>query len=235
MTKRLARQLRASTVEELFQQAPVLDLEEITHAIGTSSRTVCRYLSKLRYLSSYSHAGRYYTLAHVPRFDAHGIWAHQEVRFSRHGTLRATVVVLVREAPEGRTQEELKVILGLRVHDTLRSLVREGLLARQRVEAVYLYTAPDPERTAAQLEQRRRPRAPRPEPEALGPPPPLDLARVVDVLLAVIHGPKDDAPTIAARLRLGGSGVTDEQVEAVFAQYGLGKKTAPSRSQRSRR
>jgi hypothetical protein len=235
MTIRLAKQLRAPTVEELFQQAPVLKLEEITHAIGTSSRTACRYLSKLRYLSSYSHAGRYYTLAHIPRFDAHGLWAHKEVRFSKHGTLRATVVVLVREAPEGRTQEELKVILGLRVHDTLRSLVREGLIARHRAEAVYLYTDPAPERAAAQLERRHRARIPSPKPEAPGPPPPLDLARVVDVLLAVIHGPKDDATTIAARLRLEGAAVTDEQVERVFAQYGLGKKTARSRSQHSRR
>jgi len=63
----------------------------------------------------------------------------------------------------------------------------------------------------------------------------LDLPRVVEVLVAVIHAPQDDATTIAARLRAGGVAVTDAQVEAVLAQYPLQKKTAPSRSPRSRR
>jgi len=56
---------------------------------------------------------------------------------------------------------------------------------------------------------------------------------VVDLLLAVIRAPKDDADTIAARLRAGGLAVEDGQVEAVLAQYGLEKKTARSRSRRS--
>jgi hypothetical protein len=58
---------------------------------------------------------------------------------------------------------------------------------------------------------------------------------VIDVLVAVIQAPKDDAHAIAARLRATGLAVSDEQVEVVFAQYGLEKKTARSRSTRSRR
>jgi len=193
-------------------------------------------LDRLGYLSSYSHAGRYYTLGDIPTFAAHGLWFYGEARFSKHGTLRATVVVLVREAPAGHTHEELQGIVGLRIHDTLRSLVADRVLGRERVEAVYLYVDADLKRAAAQLEQRRRMRAAPPiAPGVDKRSPPLDLARVVDILLAVIHGPKEDAAAIAARLRQGGLAVSDEQVEAVFTQYGLEKKTALSRSRRSRR
>jgi hypothetical protein len=89
---------------------------------------------------------------------------------------------------------------------------------------VYVYVDSDAERAAAQLERRRG--SVRTEPAGAAPtgPPPLDLARVVDVLLAVIHAPKDDAGRIAARLRARGLAVDDDQVEAVFAQYGLEKK-----------
>jgi hypothetical protein len=231
-----SRDAHVHTLEQFFKRNLVAQLPELRDALKVRSRTTVFFaLKTVGYLTSYTHAGRYYTLAHLPRFDARGLWAHGEVRFSKHGTLRSTVVVLVRQAPAGHTHEELHLVLGLRVHDTLRSLVEDGLLCRERVEAVYVYTDTDPERAAAQLEQRRLTTTPEPGPVTGLSPPIPDLARVVDILLAVIHGPKDDAATIAARLRLDGIGVTDEQVQAVFAQYGLGKKTARSRSRRSRR
>ena len=228
---------RAQRTERLFRRRLVVQLKPLERALRTSTRTVFRVLDRLGYLSSYSLAGAYYTLRQIPTFDAHGLWFHGEVRFSRHGTLRATVVVLVGEAPAGHTHEELEAILGLRVHDTLRSLVAARALGRERVAAVYVYVHPDADRAAAQLERRRRmaqvPPAPAPVQEE--PPAALDLPRVVEVLVAVIRVPTADAATIATRLRAGGVAVTDEQVEAVFAQYTLQKKTARSRSPRSRR
>ena len=218
-----------------FKRHPVAELEDLCRAVRRSGRTVFRALEKLGYHSSYSHAGRFYTLRTVPKFDGRGLWFYGEVRFSAHGTLRATIVVLIKQAPAGHTHEELAVILGLRVHDTLRSLVEAKEVGRERIEAVYVYVDSDPGRAAAQLGRRRKPSRVEPAGVTLLPPPPLDLARVVDVLLAVIHAPKDDARTIAARLRAGGLAVADEQVEAVFSQYDLGKKTARSRSRRSPR
>jgi hypothetical protein len=225
------------SLENLFKRQGIAQISELRRALGVRSRTTVFFaLKAVGYYSSYSYAGRYYTLAHIPRFDAHGLWSHGEVRFSKHGTLRATVVVLVQQAPEGRTHEELQVILGVRVHDTLRKLVEDRLLGRERVESVYLYTDADPERAAAQIEQRRDRSVSTPAVVAAEQAaPPLDLRLVVDILLAVIDAPKDDAATIAARLRLGGLVVSQEQVEAVFEHYGLEKKTARSRWKRSRR
>jgi len=187
-----------SLLEGLFERQQIAQLSDLRSALGVRSRTTVFFALKAAgYYTSYTHTGRYYTLAHIPRFDARGLWSHGEVRFSKHGTLRATVIVLVRLAPDGRTHEELQGFLGVRVHDTLRSLVNGGLLGRERVETVYVYTDAAPERSAAQLEERRRVSASKPG-AAQRPRSPLDL-------------------------------------EAVFAQYGLGKKTARSRSKRSRR
>jgi hypothetical protein len=192
-------------------------------------------------LSSYSHAGKYYTLNHIPMFDRRGLWFHGEVRFSKHGTLRRTVVVLVTEASAGHTHEELAVVLGLRVHDTLRSLVETSEIGRVHIGVAYIYVAADPTRASEQLSQREALRATKAATQQRASAVPLaassapDLARVIDVLVAVIHAPRDDAHTIAARLRAEGLVVTNEQVEAVFEQYELAvKKTARSRSRRSR-
>jgi hypothetical protein len=224
------------SLHKLFERKRVAPLAELRRALGVRSRTTVFFaLRAAGYFSSYSHAGRYYTLRQIPEFDAHGLWFFGEIRFSKHGTLRATVVVLVREAPAGRTHEELEVLLGLRVHDTLRSLVETRTLGRQRVQSVYVYLDSDPQRAAAQFEERRRTVvALVPEPVYRASPI-LDPPRVVQVLVTVIQAPKDNARAIAARLRANGLVVSDEQVEAVFMHYELGKKTARSRSPRSRR
>jgi hypothetical protein len=193
---------------------------------------VFRVLTKAGYLTSYNHAGKYYTLRRIPRFDANGLWFHGEVRFSVHGTLRTTIVVLVRKSAAGYTHDELALIVGLRVHDTLFSLVKSQLVAREQIDAVYVYFDSDPERHKTQREQRRRPT----EPVLAGrPPPPLDLPRVVEVFVAMLQAPSDKPPAIGARLRASGADVSDEQVEAYIKHYALEKNTARSRSPHSRR
>ncbi len=219
-------------LDALFHRRPVAELGELQSCLGTTCRaTVFRALRKAGYLTSYSHAGRFYTLRSIPRFDLNGLWSHGDAHFSLYGTLRETILCLTQKAPGGYTHEELQAILGLRTHNTLRSLVEANLLVRERIVGSFLYLAGDQERATAQLQERARAAIP----DVITRPAPLDNARTVAVLVAVIHAPGDDASAIADRLRAEGVDVSDEQVEAVFACYELEKKTAPSRSRRSRR
>ena len=194
-----------------------------------------RALSAVGYLTSYSHAGRYYTLQSLPRFDEDGLWAHGGVLFSRDRTLRQTVVRMVETSSAGHTHPELQARLRLRVHDTLLDLVEEQQLSRVPLHRLFLYVSPHPERATQQVASRRT----RPLPEAVIPrtDKDLELAAVVEVLAEVIHGTviRLDAAEVTARLLARGIAVTVAQVERVFHRHGVGKKTAPSRSPRSRR
>jgi len=218
-------------LEKLFQGKHVVLLDELRDALQTHSRTtIFRVLSGVGYYTSYSHAGRFYTLKDIPKFNDLGIWFWRDVGFSAHGTLRATAVSLVEQAPAGQTHEELQGQLRLRLYDTLRDLVEAKALTRQLWEDVYVYLNADAEAAAAQWAKRqtlvRYPVEPKP---VL----PLDPARVIDILVDVIHHPKDDAQATARRLNARGLAVTSEQVEAIFANYGV-KKTARPRLRRSR-
>ena len=215
---------------QLFARTPVADLQMLQATLGTTSRTtVFRILSDTDYLTSYSHAGRYYTLEDIPQFDADGLWAHGDILFSRHRTLSRTVVHFVEGAAAGQTQAELQAKLRLRVHDTLYALVRTNQITRTELERLYLYLSADRGRAHAQLGERQRlleslPKlAPVPEPTL-----------VIEVLLGVIHHPRLDPMALASRLHQQGKAITPAVVAAVFAAYGV-KKTAPSRSRRSRR
>ena len=217
-------------LEQLFARRPVADLTDLGRALGTSSRmSVFRRLSSLGYLSSYTHTGRYYTLASVPEFDANGLWRWEQVGFSRDGTLKATVQRLVETSSAGHSQRELQVRLGVRVHNPLLELVEDETLRRERVEDEYVYVAPERGRAAAQLERRRALAG-----VGMVPPGP---ALEVEVLLEVIHGvrlPDLDAAKLAARLAARGIRASVAEVAAVLERHGL-KKTPPSRSRRSKR
>lgn len=217
-----------SQLNQLFRRKRAALLNDLRSALGTTSRTtVFRILKAVGYFTSYSHAGRYYTLRRIPKFDRWGLWTWREVGFSSHGTLRATAVFLIEQSAAGQTHEELEQRLGLRVYDTLRSLVRAGAIARERFEDVYLYLSADSKKAAAQIGARRKLQVPAPAATL-----PLDLLLVIDILVQVIHHPREDAAGIAGRLRSAGRAVTDGQVDQVFLAYGVKKTVARSRSRR---
>jgi len=212
-----------SALEKLYRTKRVALLDDLREALHTQSRTtIFRVLSAAGYLTSYSHAGRYYTLKRIPKFDSHGLWLHRDVGFSWHGTLRATVIQLVEKSPAGQTHSELQDLLQLRVHDTLRLLIQDHTLTRKQFQDAYLYLSSKPKRASAQWTQRQ-------QLAATAIPAEMEPSRLIDVLVDVIRHPSDDAGAVSRRLRaLGQSSVTAEQVEAVFTRYDL-KKTARSR------
>jgi hypothetical protein len=219
---------KVKKLENFFRHRLIVRLDELQRALRVSGRTVFRILGRMGYLSSSSHAGKYYTLARTPSFDADGLWAHSGVLFSSHRTLRNTVVHLVNKAPAGHTHPELQDRLRLRVYDTLHDLVAAHEIGRAEIEQLYLYVSAEPARAEAQIDERQRLIS---KPPSAAPLP--DAAVVIEVLLAVIHSPKPDVETLAALLRAQGKAIAPGQVEAVWAHYELGKKKPASR--RSRR
>lgn len=216
-------------VTSFFRGQPVGDLEALFTVLTTHSRmSVFRRLSDAGYFSSYSHAGRYYTLADIPQFDRDGLWHCQGVGFSRYGSLKSTVEHLVKESEAGRTHSELHVRLQVRVHNTLLELVRGRRIGREPFDRQYLYVSAEPARARSQTALRRQ------QPERIATahvPSPI----VIAVLLELIQGARvqADAERVAARLAARGLAVTVEQVEAVLTSYAL-KHTPGSRSRRSR-
>ena len=66
-------------LESLFEKQKVATLPELQSALGCQARmTVFRKLNDLRYLSSYSHAGKYYTLPKMVEFNDKGLWLETE-------------------------------------------------------------------------------------------------------------------------------------------------------------
>lgn len=195
--------------------------------------TAHRRLSELAYLSSYSHAGRFYTLPDIASFDTDGLWMHEGVGFSRYGTLKDTVPALVDRADAGLFHRDLQTRLQVRVHNTLLDLIQAQRLGRERVAGEYLYVSGAAPRAQAQVAQRHALATTEAStPEVPG------ATMVIEILTEIIRvaGVRGDPKAIAARLSNRGVVVTVQQVEQVFQQHGLPKKKrSASRSTRSQR
>jgi hypothetical protein len=219
-------------IKRLFRRFPVTDMDTLSRTLDTKSRmSIFRRLKDLGYFSSYTHAGSFYTLAHIPQFDDYGLWVHQGIGFSKEGTLKSTVLKLVETAPSGFTHTELKHMLCVKVHNTLLSLVREGRIRREHIEQAYLYISTEPGEAGEQISQRRMQLAESNKGTDI-----LPITTVIEVLIETIHAGKlRIAPRlISQRLTARGCSVTTKQVEQVFGQYGIDtlKKTAALNSTR---
>lgn len=132
----------SSALRQKLLRSKIATLPELKNALGTSvALTVFRKLKPMDYLTSYSHAGRYYTLREIAQFDPQGLWSHKSVWFSERGSLLATAADFVQRSPKGYFADELTECLHVQVHDALLQLVQQGRIARQRVSGAYLYTA----------------------------------------------------------------------------------------------
>ena len=131
-----------SALRQHLRRHKIADLPELKRVLGTDTDlTVFRKLKQLQYLASYTHRGRFYTLPEIAHFDDRGLWSHEGVWFSRHGTLLATLEIFVNQSPNGYYAHELADALHAEVQQSLRHLVEQQRLARMEVEGQFLYTA----------------------------------------------------------------------------------------------
>ncbi len=216
-----------NALRKYFRRTPVVELDTLFEILQTRSRmSVFRRMKEVGYFSSYTHAGRFYTLREVPQFDAFGLWRHRDVGFSRAGTLKATVLESVDQSPAGRTQVELQELLRVRVFNALLELVRAEKVRREAVASRgSLYVSTEKTRASEQLERRLKAGATT-----------TASTLVIEVLLELLHGATVAAGPVevAQRLSARGLNITVEQVREVFDRYKLGKKKG-ALSPRSRR
>ncbi len=146
----------ADPLRQFLRRNRIATLPQLKHALGTEADiTVFRKLKELSYHTSYSHRGRFYTLAEVADFDENGLWTFDSVWFSRWGTLLNTAETFVHQAPAGYFAAELEGLLHVPVKEPLLHLVRQGQITRQEVSQLYLYCASNSEQRQQQLLARR--------------------------------------------------------------------------------
>lgn len=205
-------------LKNAFLKKSVLEIHDVTNAVNATSRmTAYRYLKKLDYLSSYTHARQFYTLKNIPEFDEDGLWHFGDIGFSKHGTLVETIVHLINHSKNGKTSSDLEKQQRVYVQNALLSLVKSKKISRELQDGVYVYVSADLETGRRQMERRNKKGSTKRLPEWI----------VVEILIEIIRSlaEKPDIDEVATRLSKRGSLITRTQVEQVFEEHDLKKKT----------
>ena len=184
------------------------------------------------YLTSFTDAGRYYTLLDIPVFDPWGLWFYQGIGFSKARTLKATVVDIVHSSTAGMTPKELLHLLKIRIpntlHNALHGLVKSNHISRHRFEGLCLYTHTDADKERIQIEARGVQRQ-----KGLQRAGPIPMETTIAVLVEALRASETivSPSEIAARLAVRGLAVTVDHVKQIFSEYGVQaeKKTPSSR------
>ena len=123
-----------------FKRNQIATLNQLQSALGNpNERTVFRKLKSLDYLSSYSHRGMYYTLQSIANYDAEGLWSHQSVWFSKFGSLLETAKAFIERSEAGFSAAELGQALHVESKHCLLSLIRAGMVQREKLQGCYIY------------------------------------------------------------------------------------------------
>jgi len=209
---------RVEKARKAFRRQMILTLAEVAELIDGSIHTARRRLKEWGVLNSYNQNGRYYTLPDVPDFDANGLWQRRGVFFSRYGTLKQTVVELVRRSPAGLDAGEMRALLGLDPRSFLSAFAKHPQLMREKSKGRFVYFCSDPAVSGKQRQHRWALNAMGRQPTP---------SEAVAILVEKIKHPALSNEALSRRLRKQNMSVEPEIIQNLFARHDLALKKTP--------
>ncbi len=132
--------LPAERLLSLLKRQKIATITELKNALGSnSSMTIFRKLQELKYITSCSHSGKYYTLKRIAKFNHMGLWSYDSVLFSSYGTLYDTLIGLVEQSEKGYTALEFEKLLNIKPNGPLLELTKVKKLCRKKIFGVFVY------------------------------------------------------------------------------------------------
>lgn len=200
-----------------FTQKKVVTVPELALLLQCSPTTVRRRLKEWRVYTSYNKNGQYYTLPSIPQFSKKGLWQYRGIFFSKHGTLKNTIIHFIRISEKGLSNSELAEIIGVNPHSFMPQFKELAELGREKYGRQVVYYSSEPQVHQSQKEKRFPPEPP------LGKLPPD--AESIAILVERIRNPKSSIAELSRILSQKGYTIGEEPIRGLLQYHGLLKKT----------
>jgi hypothetical protein len=137
--------MNETKVKKRFKKSKVLTIEQLVDLLESSVITVRRYLKKWKAHTSFNHNGRYYTLQGIPQFDSNGIWKYQTILFSQYGTLKQTIIELIRHSEGGLSAKEIAQVVEIPSNSSIFSQLHNvSVIRREKHQRHFVYFSDEP-------------------------------------------------------------------------------------------
>ncbi len=200
-----------------FTQKKIVTVPELALLLQCSPTTVCRRLKEWNVYTSYNKNGQYYTLPSIPQFSKKGLWQYRGIFFSKHGTLKNTIIHFVRISEKGLSNSELAEIIGVNPHSFMPQFKELAELRREKYGRQVVYYSSEQQVHQSQKEKRFPPEPP------LGKLPPD--AESIAILVERIRNPKSNIVELSRILSQKGYTIGEGTIRGLFQYHGLLKKT----------
>ncbi len=199
-----------------FSMEKVLTVTKLSEILKCSLITVHRRLKEWGTCTSYNRNGRYYTLYTTPAFNKDGIWQYHDIYFSKYGTLKNTVIALVKKSKKGLNHAELQEVIGLNPKCFLSRFNELPGIKKERYKNYIIYFSSD----SKEYEVQKRNRFPPvPATEKLS-----TDAQAIIILVELIHHPQMSTSELAAQLQGKGHTIETGDILALFKKHEIDKK-----------
>lgn len=196
----------------------VMTINDLKIRMMVSDITIRRKLKKSKAITSYNKNGRYYTLPHIPRFDSWGLWNYNDIRFSKYGNLKQTIIQLINHSSSGLEAETINELISYAPHSLLHGLVLKSAIQRGKLFGKYVYFSCQEQAYQMQFDKYKSTRPKYREDD-------IPCLIAVKLLIAKIKSPKDNTAQLIKRLLEEGVTISEWQAKNFFEKHGIEKKT----------
>jgi hypothetical protein len=217
-------QKNADLLSQLFFDKKCWQIDELAGKLDYAVISVRRLLLQVGYHRSYTHNGRWYTLKDIPVFNVHGLWQHDEIGFSKRGTLTNTILHIIDSSRSGYPAGALCSMLATDCRAVLTQMYQKGRIDRIKPQAQFVYLSAD-----KHINHRQRIICTASEDKV--PPGSISAEAAVRVLVEFINNPSLSSVQISANLKNKmNMRVDSEQIKCLFEQHGLKKMPSDLKS-----
>lgn len=142
--------------KKLLKRQIVFTLDNLAAILNVSVRTVQRRLKQFNTIRSYDNNGRYFALKESAQFNNYCIWNYEKIHFSKYGTLKSTLVQVIKNAETGLSANEIQQILGIDTRSFLFHYKDIKEIKREKIYGYYVYFSSEPSRYTYQLVGRKQ-------------------------------------------------------------------------------
>jgi hypothetical protein len=199
-----------------LQSEKIITVLRLSELLQSSVITARRYLKSWKAYTSYNQKGLYHTLPSIPDFDENGLWSFENARFTRHRTLRNTIIHLLRHSKTGMDSEEIGQTVGLAPSSFMHHFRDIPGVKREKLAGRFVYFLDDLEIGTRQKKLRVS--------RLLRGEIPISDAEAVALLILFIKNPDGSAEEFSAMLAADGKMVKPMTIMGFLERHGLLKK-----------
>ena len=200
----------------VFRQNKVMTVPQLAGLLQCSPTTVRRRLNGWKVYTSYNKNGQYYTPPSIPQFSKKGLWRYRGIFFSKHGTLKNTIIHFVRTSQKGLSNAELAEITGVNPQSFMPQFKELTEIRREKYRRQVVYYCSDPQVYQSQKEKR----FPLEPPLSTLPPD----AQSIAILVERIRNPKSSLAELSRILSRKGYTIGEQAIRGLLEYHGLEKK-----------